>query len=186
VRREAIETASRWLTGRTMDAFFEILRHTDDDMGLYRRRFWEAYFHAGHIVEAWIALGEQAVEQLQTIDPTGALSYAKILGKIAPNQCVLMLRMGHLLFCDWSHQGRLRAISATAKQAPKLYQTEYELFQLRFPTPLDFNNGQLDDPGLLHVGSELGGWQDTARQFIGQHLGIHLALTDLMPGESAS
>ena len=186
VRREAIETASRWLTSRTMDAFFEILRHTDDDIGPYRRRFWEAYFHAGHILEAWIALGEQAVEQLQKIDPAGELSYAKILGKIAPNQCVLMLRMGNLLFCDWSHQGRLRAISATAKQAPKLYQTQYELFQLRFPTPLDFNDGLLDDPGLLHLESQLGGWQDTARRFIASHLGIHLALTDLMPSESAN
>ena len=185
VRREAIETASRWLTSRTMDAFFEILRHTEDDIGPYRRRFWEAYFHAGHILEAWIALGEQAVEELQKIDPTGELSYAKILGKIAPNQCVLMLRMGNLLFCDWSHQGRLRAISSTAKQAPKLYQMEYELFQLRFPTPLDFNAGLSDDPGLLHLHSELGGWQETARQFIAQHLGIHLGLADLMPSESA-
>jgi EH_Signature domain len=184
VRREAIETASRWLTSRTMDAFFEILRHTEDDIGPYRRRFWEAYFHAGHILEAWIALGEQAVQELQKIDPTGELSYAKILGKIAPNQCVLMLRMGNILFCDWSHQGRLRAISSTAKQAPKLYQTEYELFQLRFPTTLDFNGGQLDDPGLLHYESELGGWQDTARHFIAQHLGIQLPLSDLMPTDA--
>lgn len=191
VRREAIETASRWLTSRTMDAFFEILRHTEDDIGPYRRRFWEAYFHAGHILEAWIALGEQAVEQLQKIDQSGKLgygelSYAKILGQISPNQCVLMLRMGNILFCDWSHQGRLRAITHNAKQAPKLYQTEYELFQLRFPTTLDFNDGQLDDPGLLHYESELGGWQDTARHFIGQHLGIHLDLADLMPGQSGT
>ena len=184
VRREAIETASRWLTSRTMDAFFEILRHTEDDIGPYRRRFWEAYFHAGHILEAWIALGEQAVTELQKIDPTGELSYAKILGKIAPNQCVLMLRMGNILFCDWSHQGRLRAIAHNAKQAPKLYQNEYELFQLRFPTTLDFNDGQLDDPGLLHFESELGGWQDTARHFIAQHLGIQLPLSDLMPTDA--
>jgi len=184
VRREAIETASRWLTSRTMDAFFEILRHTEDDIGPYRRRFWEAYFHAGHIMEAWIALGEQAVTELQKIDPSGELSYAKILGKIAPNQCVLMLRMGNVLFCDWSHQGRLRAIQANAKQAPKLYQNEYELFQLRFPTTLDFNEGQLDDPGLLHFESELGGWQDTARHFIDMHLGIHLSLSDLMPSDA--
>ena len=181
VRREAIETASRWLTSRTMDAFFEILRHTEDDIGPYRRRFWEAYFHAGHILEAWIALGEQAAVELQKIDPSGELSYAKILGKIAPNQCVLMLRMGNILFCDWSHQGRLRAIAHNAKQAPKLYQNEYELFQLRFPTTLDFNDGQLDDPGLLHYESELGGWQDTARRFIDTHLGIHLNLNELMP-----
>jgi hypothetical protein len=80
----------------------------------------------------------------------------------------------------------LRAISATAKQAPKLYQTEYELFQLRFPTTLDFNEGQLDDPGLLHYESALGGWQDTARHFIHQHLGIHLALSDLMPSETGA
>ena len=186
VRREAIETASRWLTGRTMDAFFEILRHTDDEIGPYRRRFWEAYFHAGHILEAWIALGEQAVAELQKIDPTGELNYAKILGKIAPNQCVLMLRMGHILFCDWSHQGRLRAIPISSKQAPKLYQPEYELFQLRFPTPLDFNDGLLDDPGLLHYESALGGWQDTAQRFIAQHLNIQLTLTDLMPSESNS
>jgi hypothetical protein len=169
-----------------MDAFFEILRHTEDDIGPYRRRFWEAYFHAGHILEAWIALGEQAVAELQKIDPAGELSYAKILGKIAPNQCVLMLRMGNILFCDWSHQGRLRAIPISSKQAPKLYQAEYELFQLRFPTPLDFNDGRLDDPGLLHFESALGGWQDTARHFIGQQLDIHLSLSDLMPSESTS
>jgi hypothetical protein len=185
VGREAMETASRWLTGRTMDAFFDILRHTDDDIGPYRRRFWEAYFHAGHILEAWIALGEQAVAALKTIDTAGELHYATILGKIAPNQCVLMLRMGNILFCDWSHQGRLRAIPVTNKQAPKLYQSEYELFQLRFPTPLDFNDGRMDDPGLLHHASALGGWQDQARQFMAQHLGIQLALSELMPSDTA-
>ena len=185
VRKEAMDLASRWLSGRTMDAFFEILRHTQDDIGPYRRRFWEAYFQAGHILEAWVALGEEAAQALHAIDTSGELSYAKILGKIAPNQCVLMVRMGHILFCDWSHQGRLRAISVTSKQAPKLYQNEYELFQLRFPTPLDFNQGLMDDPGLLHLDSQNGVWQDTARLFIAQHLGIHLSLADLMPSDTA-
>lgn len=184
VRQEAIDLASRWLTGRTLDAFFEILRHTDDDIGPYRRRFWEAYFHAGHILEAWIALGEDAVTQLQKIDPTGELHYAKILGKVSPNQCVLMLRMGNVLFCDWSHQGRLRAIPFSSKQAPKLYRSEYELFQLRFPTPLDFNQGRFDDPGLLHFDSQLGGWQDVAREFISQQLGISLPLSELLPADN--
>jgi hypothetical protein len=92
-----------------------------------------------------------------------------------------MLRMGHILFCDWSHQGRLRAIPMSNKQAPKLYAHAYELFQLRFPTPLDFNQGLLDDPGLLHQGSDLGQWQDTARDFISTQLGITIPLADLMP-----
>ena len=179
--RSAIETASRWLTGRTMDAFFEILRHTDDDIGPYRRKFWEAYFHGGHILEAWIALGEEAAAALERIDTQHELSYAKILGKISPNQCVLMVRIGDILFCDWSHQGRLRAIPMSNKQAPKLYAHSYELFQLRFPTPLDFNQGQFDDPGLLHNGSELGQWQETARDFISTQLGISIPLADLLP-----
>jgi hypothetical protein len=65
-----------------------------------------------------------------------------------------------------------------------LYQAEYELFQLRFPTTLDFNQGRLDDPGLVHFESKLGGWQDVARHFISQHLGIELPLHALMPSEA--
>ena len=184
VRREAIETASRWLTSRTMDAFFEILRHTEDDIGPYRRRFWEAYFHAGHIQQAWVALGEEASAALRVIDPTGELAHGKIMGKIAPKQCVLMLRMGHLLLCDWSHQGRLRAIDARSRQAPKLYQATYELHELRFATPLDFNQGLSDDPGLRHLQSALGGWQTLARDFLAQHLGITRSIDDLMPSKT--
>lgn len=183
VRREAIKTASRWMTARTLDAFFDILKHTQDDIGSYRRQFWQAYSQGGHISEAWVALGTDAAVQLARIDPAGELSYAQILGKIAPNQSVLMLRMGDLLLCDWSHQGRLRAISASSRQAPKLYLPQYELFELRFATPLDFNQGQDQDPGLLHTGSKQGAWQDTARQFIAQHLNIHLPLADLMPAD---
>ncbi len=181
VRQEAIATLSRWLTARTLDAFFEILQHTEDDIGPYRRRFWEAYFHAGHVQQAWVALGEEASAALRAIDPTGELAHGKIMGKIAPKQCVLMLRMGHLLLCDWSHQGRLRAIDAHSRQAPKLYQAQYELHELRFATPLDFNQGLSDDPGLRHLQSHLGGWQTLARDFLAQHLGITLAIDDLMP-----
>jgi hypothetical protein len=186
VRKEAMDTASRWLNARTLDAFFDILRHTQDDIGPWRRRFWEAYFHAGHVHEAWIALGEDAEQTLVQQGVAEGLSghYARILGRIAPQQSVLMVRMGHLLFCDWSHQGRLRAIPANHKQAPKLYKTQYELFELRFPTPLDFNQGRFDDPGLLHHDSALGGWQTVARDFIAEHLGVNLSLTELMPADA--
>jgi hypothetical protein len=39
----------------------------------------------------------------------------------------------------------------------------------------------LDDPGLLHLGSDLGQWQETARDFISTQLGITIPLADLMP-----
>ena len=182
VRKEAIDTASRWLNARTLDAFFEILRHTQDDIGPWRRRFWEAYFQAGHVQEAWIALGEEAAQVVaeRMPQPDARLQYARILGRIAPQQSVLMVRMGHVLFCDWTHQGRLRAIPANHKQAPKLYKPEYELFELRFPTPLDFNQGRFDDPGLLHTDSELGGWQSVAREFIAREVGVEVEWGEVM------
>jgi len=181
VRREAINTASRWANARTLETFFDILNHSQDAIAPYRRQFWQAYDQAGHISEAWMVLGADAATQLAKLDPVGELSYAQIVGSIAPNQSVLMVRMGHLLLCDWSHPGRLRAIAADHRQAPKLYLPRYELFELRFATPLDFNQGQDPDPGLLHTGSPKGTWQETARQFISQHLSIHLPLADLMP-----
>ena len=120
---------------------------------------------------------------MERIDTQHELSHAKILGKISPNQCVLLVRIGDILFCDWSHQGRLRAIPMSNKQAPKLYAHSYELFQLRFPTPLDFNQSLSDDPGLLHNGSELGQWQETAREFISTQLSISIPLADLLPNK---
>ena len=180
----AFDSANRWLTTRTLDTFFNILRHASDDTGPYRRAFWEAYARAGHIRDSWIALGEEAAQALHQADPSGQLQHARILGKIAPQQCVLMLRIGHILFCDWSHQGRLRAIPIDSRQAPQLHQPQYELFELRFSTALDFNSGRLDDPGLLHFDSTHGGWQDMARQFIARHLGIDLPLDALMPSEN--
>jgi hypothetical protein len=79
--------------------------------------------------------------------------------------------------------GRLRAIDAHSRQAPKLYQAQYELHELRFATPLNFNQGLSDDPGLRHLQSHLGGWQTLARDFIAQHLGIDVSVNDLMPNE---
>jgi hypothetical protein len=94
-----------------------------------------------------------------------------------------MVRIGPLLLCDWSHDGRLRAIDAHSRQAPKLYQAQYELHELRFATNLDFNQGLSDDPGLRHLQSHLGGWQTLARDFLAQHVGITLPLDVLMPSE---
>ena len=180
----SVGAAHRWLTTRTLDTYCDILRHANDDTGPYRRAFWEAYARAGHICDAWLALGDEAAQALHQVDPTGAVQHARIVGANTPQQCVLLLRIGQILFCDWSHQGRLRAVPVDNRQAPRLFQPQYTLFELRFPTTLDFNGGRLDDPGLLHFDSTHGGWQDVARQFIAQHLGIELPLDALMPSKN--
>jgi len=37
-----------------------VLEQTADDIWSYRQKFWMAYYSAGHIQEAWLALGYQA------------------------------------------------------------------------------------------------------------------------------
>jgi len=185
VRREAIETASRWLTARALDACFALLSRSGDPHAPWRRAFWEAYFQAGHILEAWLVVGEAVADEWAAQPEENAQGqYGRILGPVAPHQSLLMVRMGGILFCDWSHDGRLRAIAAQHKQAPKLYQASYPLVALRFPTALNLNEGQSDDPGLLHLHSAEGGWQDAARRFIEQHLGIAMPLAQLLPAQA--
>jgi hypothetical protein len=44
---------------------------------------------------------------------------------------------------------------------------------------MDFNDGQTQDPGLIHSHSDIGRWQDRARNFIKKHLGHNVPLSEV-------
>ena len=177
VSSEAIQVLINWINGRTLDAFFRILRNTADKIWEHRQKFWEAYFKAGHIEEAWIALGPDAALVLSGLDNAKQLKYAKLFSA-ASSQSVLLLRIGPIIFCEWSHDGRLRAQRLDAPQAPSLYKSYYDADTLRFVS-LDFNNGQTQDPGLVHFSSSTGGWQERGRLFIQKQIGIRMAQAEV-------
>ena len=86
--------------------------------------------------------------------------------------------MSNIIFCEWSHSGRLRAGKEDAPTIPRLYENAYGGAELRFNS-MDFNDGLLDDPGLVHFSSSAGGWQERARNFIRKHLGHNLPLSEV-------
>lgn len=172
VSAESIKILIGWINGRTLEAFFRILRETADSIWQYRQKFWTAYFKAGHIDEAWVALGPDAAAVLRRLDDTKQLKYANLHGSES-SQSILLLRIGQIIFCEWSHNGRLRAQRIDSPTSPSMYKTYYESDDLRFQS-LDFNNGLTQDPGLVHFSSQSGGWQDRARLFIQKQTGIRI------------
>ncbi len=177
VSQEAVQVFNGWIVGRTLDTFFKILRDTADSIWEHRQKFWMAYFKKGHIDEVWVVLGPSAAEALKRLSDTRHLKYANLLGSSA-NQSVLLIRIGSMIFCEWSHDGRLRAQRVNSSLAPSLYKSYYESNNLKFQS-LDFNNEQLKDPGLVHFSSTTGGWQERARIFIQKHTGVKLSQTEV-------
>ena len=177
VSAEAIRVLIGWINGRTLEAFFRILQETADTIWQYRQKFWTAYFKAGHIDEAWVALGPDAAVVLKRLDDTKQLKYAHLLGSES-SQSVLLIRIGQIIFCEWSHNGRLRAQRIDSPAAPTMYKTYYESDALRFES-LDFNNGLTQDPGLVHFNSPNGGWQERARLFIQKATGIRITQAEV-------
>ena len=177
VSAEALRVLIVWINERTLEAFFRILQESADSIWQYRQRFWTAYFRAGHIDEAWVALGPDAAAILRRLDDTKQLKFANLLGS-NQDQSVLLLRIGQLLFCEWSHSGSLRAGRIDGSGVPAMYQSYYYANNLRFDS-LDFNNGDLQDPGLRHFSSDTGGWQKRALRFIEKNTGIKMKLTDV-------
>lgn len=177
VSSEAIRVLIGWINGRTLEAFFRILQETADSIWQYRQKFWTAYFKAGHIDEAWVALGPDAAAVLKRLDDTKQLKYANLLGSES-SQSILLIRIGQIIFCEWSHNGRLRAQRIDSPVSPAMYKTYYDSESLRFQS-LDFNNGLTQDPGLVHFSSQSGGWQDRARLFIQKQIGIRISQAEV-------
>lgn len=80
-----------------------------------------AYYDAGHIEEAWLALGWDArtVAKKLQVDERG-MGFGRLEGGAAPNQSVLLLKIGHLVFTEWSHNGSLRAYVDGERGTPRL------------------------------------------------------------------
>lgn len=175
VSPQALRVIMTWLAGDTLRGFMRILERTADAIWRHRRRFWMAYYEAGHIQEAWLALGPHAAELARRLqaDERG-IGYGRLEGGAAADQSVLLLRIGQIVFTEWSHNGSLRAYRDDDPSAPELYLGAYAGVQLRAATSMDFHGGMNQNPELRHMNSDGGTWQRKARDFIRRHTGVHL------------
>lgn len=162
----------RWLTGRTLDTFFDVLRHSADSIWQYRQEFWTPYYRQGYITEAWAILGPDAHRYVKRKYHGADLAYGLLSGQSDEGQSVLLMRMGDYLFCEWSHNGKLRATSIESPKAPKMYGRNYDTDHLYFDSDPFRSNTGTDHYGLPHLHSENKWWQTTAASFIYMNLGI--------------
>lgn len=175
VSPEAISVLMTWLAGDTLRGFMRVLERTADDIWRHRQKFWMAYYNAGHIQEAWLALGTKAAwfaKKLQADDH--GLGYGHMESGATSDQSVLLLKIGHLVFTEWSHNGSLRAYRDDSEEAPLLYRQSYHGYDLRSAASMDFHAGLNRNPELRHINSAGGSWQRKARDFIRLHTGLHL------------
>jgi hypothetical protein len=181
VDQAAVNLLLNWLTGDTLRAFMRILEQTADDIWRYRRTFWMAFYEAGYVEEAWLALGTDAARLAERLKGEArGVGYGRLEVGIQPNHSVLLLRIGSLVFSEWSHNGSLRAFRVNDRGAPTLYQKTYNGRELRDAVSLDFHNGENERPQLTHAASDRGTWQRKARDFIKRQTGVFLRDGDIL------
>jgi hypothetical protein len=181
VSQQAKGVILNWLTGDTLRGFMKLLQRTADDIWQYRQKFWMAYYERGYIDEAWMALGDNAWWAAQSLkmDQKG-MGCARLDGGAASNQSVLLLKIGGLVFTEWSHNGSLRAYREGSPQTPNLYQNTYHGADLRAAMSLDFHDGLNMNPELRHMNAEGGTWQRKARDFIRRQTNVHLSDSEIL------
>lgn len=181
VNPDAVNVMHYLLTGDTLRGFMKILERTADDIWRYRQKFWMAYYDAGHIEEAWMVLGAHAQIAAKSTNAAAVpQSFGRLEGGALPHQSVLLLRIGDLVFSEWSHSGSLRAYREGDPAAPDFYQSSYHGQKLREAQSLDFHGGMNKNPQLTHSHSESGTWQRKARDMIRQRTGIFLSDREIL------
>lgn len=145
----------RWKVGLTLKAFFGIIESaakTDKDadrMWKFRKIFWNSYLEEKYITEAWVLLGTIAHSNRKSYLEDNIL-YGRVKGG-QPNHSAILMKIGSLTICEWSHNGALRVWEDGNPNAPKLYKDQYLKDELIRGADVD----------ISHVGSEVSRWQDT-------------------------
>lgn len=151
----------RWLAGRRMEAFLEIVSKaeaggTHQLQWAKRRQFWMGMYQQGRVDEAWVALTGGArliAEQLYAASGDEAYrSYGLQVGS-RKDTCLLVMRVGRRTLVEGSHNFRVHLFEHDNEGAPALYAPEYDIADFILPDP--HPNARVHDSG--------GNWMDWVR-----------------------
>jgi hypothetical protein len=116
-----------------------------------------ACLRKGWISDSWLVVGDN-VRRSITANRELKESYGNLRDPPSENHSVLLMRIGNVLFAEWSHNGKLRAWSITSPSVPRLPLTgSYDADALRTPClefPPPDNRPDLrviDSGGLTHT-----------------------------------
>lgn len=190
---EAVALVRRWLTRASLEAFFDLISdHAHDAHWKWRKAFWNAcmeHCNSKNIpFDAWLALGPRIHASARAVGELGG-AYAQLnrSNGVQPDHAVLLMMVGPLVLCEWSHSGKLRAWMSDGQTAPKLYKREYERSELvrtglPFPPNITYGSkGQLSGDGLTHFSSDRGYWQGSAAELLARRAGVKLTHREWYP-----
>lgn len=132
---DARKVMLRWLAGRSMEAFIEVVTRAEAGGGhreqwSNRRRFWMGMHKRGRIDEAWVAFTKDAqaiAEGLfrETHDP--AYSAFGMQDGSRKDTCLLIMRVGRKIIVEGSHNFRVHVFEFGEVRAPTLYAAGYNV-----------------------------------------------------------
>jgi hypothetical protein len=168
VSEESLKVIRKWLARKTLEQFFEIIKKTaKDNHWNYRHKFWKAYYDAGYIDDAWVALGKDSRTEARFHSTNeNELIAGNVKGSgVKADHSVLIFKVGGLTISEWSHDGKCRVWYESNRTSPKLYEDFYQAEQLR----------EHENFSIPHHSSERYNWQNKLSDYIEHHTGIRMS-----------
>jgi hypothetical protein len=175
-----------WLAQLTLDAFFGVIGQCAGQAGMghqweARRKFWLACLRKGWISDSWLVLGGNVRDMIRANRDLQE-SYGTLYRPPNENHSVLLMRIGGLLFAEWSHNGKVRAWPIGSPNAPRLpLGGSYEAESLRtpciaFPPPDNRPNLPTTDTGGVTHHQDV--WQGRVAALLRRQEGLRLSPMD--------
>jgi EH_Signature domain len=173
----------RWLIGQSLRQFLDVVdRIAPDHMWKYRRAFWQAYYEADLLLNAWVVFGSDGAEQAKrafgndvpfgTFRPGGRR-------QILPGHAVLLLDFGPCIIADWSHSGRCNIWRNDDRTRPKILNaSSYISDEIERALPKDSTERNLNCHGIFsHHGSANYVWQNRVAERLHALIGVRVQET---------
>lgn len=131
----------RWLAGRRMEAFIEVVSLAEDQgshggQWANRRSFWMGLYEQGLIDEAWVAFTRPAsTHAIRLFKKTGDPAYSHFGERVGArlDTCILIMHIGRHVVVEGSHSFRIHVFAKTDPKAPKLYGESYDVADFLLP-----------------------------------------------------
>jgi hypothetical protein len=171
VKEDAKKVFRKWLSGATLEQFFEIISEwSPDKRWEYRRAFWMAYYSNDLINDAWVVFEKKYYNEAKNrLDKN--ISFGIV--KSNKNKAAIIIKIGNFIFSEWSNVGRCRAWNENDALAPKLYKLDYLEDELT-TSSLVIKEAANGKDGIPHRHSETYTWQKTLSNFIYENIGISM------------
>jgi EH_Signature domain len=181
---DVAQVLRRWLTEQSLRQFLDVMdRIAPHHTWRYRRAFWQAYYKADLLLNAWVVFGDHgAVEARRAFGPTVQFGKFRSGGKkqILAGHAVLLLDFGPCIVADWSHTGRCNIWQKSDRARPTdLNAPAYTSDEIMRRVPPDDTEASLNRNDIFsHHGSENYVWQNRVAERLQQLIGTRIPQSD--------